>query len=219
MKRLAYGMIGCIAWIVAAEAADFPDQVPAAPPRYAAVAPPPAAFSWTATYAGIHGGGGWLSVGTATGWLGGGQLGFNYQFPNNFVVGLELDGSFATIGYDVSAPGIFNEKVSFSPLATARFRLGYAIDRLLPYFTIGGAYVGYSDTVTFICLGCGILNTKTTENKFGVSAGFGAEYAVVHNLSVKAEYIYSYVNGPSVFGIRTTNEIQTVRLGINVLLH
>src|SRR3970282_1226344 len=67
------------------------------PPADAAMAPAPAAWSWTGIYFGINGGYGW---GTATdltfghdtspaGWLFGGQVGANYQFGGGLVLGIE----------------------------------------------------------------------------------------------------------------------------------
>ncbi len=86
----------------AAWAADLPVK---APPVRA-----PAAYSWNGCYGGVNAGGGWVSIdqsvttaapflpirtfessGRETSFIGGGQLGCNWQFDPSWVVGLEGD--------------------------------------------------------------------------------------------------------------------------------
>jgi outer membrane immunogenic protein len=62
------------------------------PPAYP-MPPPPLFYNWTGIYAGVHVGGGWADLGvgdTGTGFIGGGQVGFNYQI-NQWVWGLEAE--------------------------------------------------------------------------------------------------------------------------------
>jgi outer membrane immunogenic protein len=61
---------------IVSKAADAPRA-----PAYRAP-PPPLFYNWTGFYAGVHAGGGWADLGigdTGTGFIGGGQVGFNYQ--------------------------------------------------------------------------------------------------------------------------------------------
>src|SRR5215475_3072953 len=73
---------------IVSEAADAP-RAPAYPPP-----PPPLPYYlWTGVYAGVHAGGGWADLGvgnTGSGFIGGGQVGYNYQI-NQWVFGLEGD--------------------------------------------------------------------------------------------------------------------------------
>lgn len=96
-------------------------------PMYAA----PPAFTWSGCYIGGNIGWGWgretvsvpdlgertgvpalagVSLGPVTGntsgVLGGGQIGCNYQFAENWVIGVEGDGSAADIKGDVNAPPV-----------------------------------------------------------------------------------------------------------------
>ncbi len=91
-----------------AEAADLGVR-----PAYKAapIAAPVPVFSWTGCYVGGHIGGGWgretvsspglapgVSVsGDTSGVLGGGQVGCNYQFASNWLIGIEGDGSAADL--------------------------------------------------------------------------------------------------------------------------
>src|SRR5215831_4345232 len=89
-----------LATLMAANAADVPpDARPVAPPVYL-----PQPFSWTGFYIGANLGGAWgqrnltdtlfglslSNVNNKGAFIGGGQLGFNYQF-GNFVLGIEAD--------------------------------------------------------------------------------------------------------------------------------
>src|SRR5215470_6068120 len=76
---------------IVSEAADAA-RVPAYP-----VPPPPLPlpfYLWTGLYVGVHAGGGWADLGigdTASGFIGGGQVGYNYQVNPNWVVGVEVE--------------------------------------------------------------------------------------------------------------------------------
>lgn len=125
--------------------------------------------NWTGFYAGVFGGGAYGRtdigyVGAPTqgskpyifGPLGGGQVGYNWQFPNNWVVGVEGDIGAADIkggrtagtatGLDIFGfPGGFSPAYSTLQdrtkwMATATARLGYSWGRTLYYVRGGGAF-------------------------------------------------------------------------------
>jgi len=103
-----------------ASAADLPRKAPA-------YAPPPTVYNWTGFYLGLHAGYGWGTT-TATdavatngfcwfacgfqwnadvhGFVGGGQVGYNWQFAPSWVVGVEGD-----IGY-LGVKGIALDPIS-----------------------------------------------------------------------------------------------------------
>jgi len=142
-------------------------------PRPAYKAPPVVApvplFSWTGCYIGAHIGGGWgrkefsdtalessfvfvgdgngpHSIRTDTsGFLGGGQVGCDYQFAPNWVVGIQGDFSGADIKGDVVDP-FFKLAKTFHArtdwLASVTGRIGWAWDRWLIYAKGGVAWVG-----------------------------------------------------------------------------
>ena len=142
---------------------------------------------------GLGGGGG----GDPSGFVGGGQIGYNYQFQNNFVLGFETDIQGAdlrgsTDWSPVQHPGAFNRETSIDYYGTIRARVGYAIDRFLPYVTGGLAYgkLGFSET--FISSQNPVWNYAAADSstKWGWTVGAGAEYAITNNWSVRAEYLY-----------------------------
>jgi outer membrane immunogenic protein len=87
---------------VAASAADLR-------PAYKAPAPvaAPYNYSWSGFYIGGHAGVGW-SEGDDSGFVGGGQIGYNWQFAPNWVIGIEGDfsGTSLSSGGGASVAGV-----------------------------------------------------------------------------------------------------------------
>jgi outer membrane immunogenic protein len=157
-----------------------------------------APFTWTGFYIGGNLGAGFATANatasafgvsasgseTLTGFIGGGQAGFNWQ-AGPAVLGLEADfqganqTNSATIG-----PFSTSEKITY--FGTVRGRVGIAFDRWLPYFTAGWGQGGWSTTASLA--GVGAVNATSTHDFWTV--GGGIEYAFWGNASVKLEYLY-----------------------------
>jgi outer membrane immunogenic protein len=125
------------------------------------------------------------------GFVGGGQIGYNYQFTpgSGVVVGIEADAQYADFGrqrnrFAFATPGFVNGGVVpgalvYNPnglsgldyFGTVRGRLGYAFDRTLVYATGGFAY-GSGGGRQF--------GTGVSSNDFqtGYAVGGGIEYAL-----------------------------------------
>ncbi len=226
----------------AAFASDLPTTKGPAP----FVPPPPPVFSWTGFYvggnAGLSGGdftntfadpSGWETEGaTSRGFSGGGQIGYNYQFPTtNFVVGVEADfqGSTLTGTYWNVVEGdpspYYGEKLQSQVewWGTARGRVGYAFGNILPYATGGFAYGRVNNSFSYWdTSGSESISYGSTQT--GWTAGGGVEYAITHNLTLKAEYLYTDLGsfsrpnpldteGAPTVSTRTT--FSTVRAGLN----
>jgi len=162
-------------------------------------------FSWTGLYLGPQVGYGWgkkdwslNARGTAfdadasfdiDGWLGGGQIGYNYQI-GNLVLGVEGDFSFANIdGSQFATPaagsdGQFGASVDWT--ATAVGKIGFAADRFLFYAKGGAAWA--RDEFTFSSPDFSPASTSDTVS--GWVVGAGVEWAFARNWSLRAEYNY-----------------------------
>jgi len=130
--------------------------------------------------------------------VGGGQVGYNWQ-SNNTVLGVELDfNSFhlrgsrqGTTNFTQASGSTFTitNAVSTDWLFTARGRLGWAFDTLLAYATGGLALTDLKTNNTYqdpvITQSWSGSTTKT-----GWTVGGGLEWALNRNWSVKAEYLY-----------------------------
>ncbi|GJE18998.1 outer membrane protein [Methylobacterium marchantiae] len=207
MKKLLTSFAAFTALTAAATAADLPRR--AAPPVFV----PVPVFTWTGFYFGINAGYGFdagsdsnrynlpalsvlnsggtdgvLSVpggNSNEGFVGGGQVGYNYQFTpgSGLVVGIEADAQYTDFSnrsrlFNASAisftgtPGLagLNNASVRTPgtemnfFGTVRGRVGYAFDRVLFYGTGGFAY--------------GDGGSGRDDFRTGYAAGGGIEYAL-----------------------------------------
>jgi outer membrane immunogenic protein len=175
-------------------AADLPMR--SAPPIFS----PVPVYDWSGFYIGVNAGAGWSNAGNVTvndpvlgarsvsvdshaGFLGGGQLGYNFQ-TGVFVWGIETDIQGASIGSSVNWGPYGKLGLSTGSsgewFGTTRGRLGYAIDRTLVYFTGGVAYGG---------LNANPLQGGATSN-VGYTLGGGVEYAFSQHWTAKLEAFY-----------------------------
>ncbi len=205
------------------------DMAPAAS-YYPPATMPPAVYDWTGIYLGGQVGLGMLEdtftqsataaaprfslIGPAKvnplGVLGGGQLGFNYEFAP-WVIGAEASWAASTIsgaqttGTTAPPPPVTSERTTSNPLSliSATGRVGFAANDLLFYVKGGGAWmnVNYAEE---IYVG-GINTTQQTIGDFrsGFTAGIGFEYGLTENWSARLEYDFYD------FGTRTYNFSQT----------
>ena len=193
MKKILLSSVALIALAVSsASAADLPRKAPAP----VMVAPP---FSWSGFYIGAHVGGAKVerclnfevfdaeACVDRTGWLGGGQIGYNWQ-AGQVVLGVEFSGSLADLGGGANAGvlpgGLFFESDGKSLLMLTG-RLGWAADRALFYVTGGAASVRAS-----VALGqAGVpFVSEVSLTRTGWTFGVGAEYAFTPNWSFAAQY-------------------------------
>jgi outer membrane immunogenic protein len=178
--------------VLLASAATVAGAADAPPPRPVYKLPPPPYFTWTGFYVGAHIGGGWFDVdgfGSNSGFLGGGQVGYNYQI-GNWVWGGELE---------VSGTSIGNNGVNVNTATTLAARGGYAFGRWLVYGKFGAGWLDVS--------GPGFGGT-TSSALFGV----GTEYALTPNWSAKIEYNY-YDLAHDAYG--DSASFQTIKAGVN----
>ena len=207
MKKILLASVALLGFAGAASAADLP--VRAAPPAPIIAAVP--VFTWTGFYVGVNAGYGWntndsITVGGVRfdlddegGFVGGAQVGYNYQI-GSFVVGLEGDIQYADFGgddrFDFDRDGIADDDFNNSDwFGTVRARAGVAFDRALIYATGGFAF---ADDAT------------------GWTVGGGLEYAFTNNLSAKVEGLYVNLDQDDNFlGIDNDAEFGVVRAGLN----
>ena len=149
------------------------------------------------------------------GFIGGGQIGYNWQFYNNFLVGVEADiQGIATTGNLGSAVGNSGPVAGFPAnsyttfttasrrmdyLGTVRGRLGWLFTpTLLVYGTGGLAYGGVSANVATTSVTNGpafVINpffggASFADTLVGWTAGGGVEWMFWPNWSAKVEYLY-----------------------------
>jgi len=186
-----------------AQAADMPIKAP----RYYE----PAA-NWAGWYIGAHAGAAWQKTDVTTdssfydgssnfsnpnasfsksGFIGGGQIGYNWQH-GNFVFGIEgdisgLSGRASTSfqagsGYTT---GTYSSKIRW--LSTVRGRFGLAVGDTMAYMTAGVAFGGVKNSVTFDRFETTYSSSNT---KTGWTVGGGVEHMVDRNWTVGLEGLF-----------------------------
>jgi len=250
MKKALFLNVAALAAALAtpALAADLPvkTEVPMAP-----------RFSWTGCYLGGHIGGGWgrkdmtdpvqlvqdsligagttagvTTIGTSpTGAVIGGEIGCDYQFANNFVVGVEGTASGTTMKGDslITLPvtgdsALVHANNDFLSSVTGRF--GYAFDTVLLYARGGLAVAGDKYSVSGGTFNAGgPFNFQGADNRYGYIVGGGVDWAFTRHWSVNIEYdYYGFGNGnilmtDSFSGtsgvVNVKQSVQVVKAGFN----
>ena len=219
---VAAGLNACIG--AAALAADVAPPVPV----YTKTPAPQPTYNWTGFYLGVHAGGIWssstdnvtpgnsaavtffvppgqlaTSLPLSSGaFIGGGQLGYNWQINPMWVAGFEADFSGTDLGNKVSLPGsaggtrMMTANETLDWFGTIRGRIGVTpTDRALWYFTGGLAY-GHANLSTTLSTAPPRIAAGTTAKQGAVSRQNRMDnrgrpgMAFADNLSFKTEYLY-----------------------------
>jgi outer membrane immunogenic protein len=237
-RLLALGSVAALALGVSgALAADIPARGPAIAPAPVIFAP---AFTWSGFYVGVNAGhagdkfrypfggdigntpySGSASV-TSSGFIGGGQIGYNYAFGGGFMLGVEADYQFANV--DGSLNLALNNPISaaieggseLTSFGTVRGRIGYGWDRALIYATGGWAYgrVKSSGSIEFGGFSGGLSRSQSAN---GWTLGAGMEYALTNNLSFKTEYLYVDLGDKTLYA--ADYRFATARLDVDTRFH
>jgi outer membrane immunogenic protein len=242
MRRLSVALIAAVSTIALTQVALAAD-LPVKAPRYAPLPPPP--YNWTGFYVGGNVGYSWGNAGSdinadpvtvidglslipipgfvgsdsvkPKGIIGGGQIGYNWQFSPNWVAGLEADwqasGEKASHSFTdpfsfifnagggffipVTGAAVMDYEAKISWFGTLRGRIGYAWDRVMLYATGGLAYgeikLAGTNTVSGTVGGAPFLAVTAighSKVNAGWTVGAGIEGALVDHWTWKAEYLY-----------------------------
>jgi outer membrane immunogenic protein len=215
-----------------------------APPPYM-----PPQFNWTGFYVGGNVGAGALSgtvfdvvgvpvgsIGGQAGFIGGGQIGYNWQFSPNLVFG--FDWFFDGIGSNNSGSITFNSpatgdlitasgKADWVTTFTARLGItGPTADHWMWYTKGGGGWIQTQSS--FLDLGptCPGAGGSLTRTSGGWVWGVGVEWAFAQNWTARLEYQYLGLNSIGVNNVLLNDPLsiqnpnfQSVTLGINYLFN
>lgn len=192
-------------------AADAVLQEPQVP-----VAPDPVidTSQWGGFYAGVYGGYSWFNANVSGGGSEsdesvkyGAYSGYNFEFDNQIVTGLELGGGFANAKNTI---GTVTTEQEWD--ASLRGRLGYAFENSLIYSFAGLAVTGVEATA---------LTGSDSQTLSGYTLGAGLEQQILEGVTARIEYGFSDY-GSETFGTGggTNNTIDfkedSVNLGLGV---
>ena len=137
------------------------------------------------------------------GFVGGGQVGYNYQFYKHFVLGVETDAQWSGITGQHESTAVerpyavvsLDNRVGLDWFGTTRVRAGFARGDSLSYVSAGAAYGQVS--LNGVDYAGGVFNTGLSTFRAGWSIGTGTEYAITPDLSLRADYLYLSMGGVS----------------------
>jgi outer membrane immunogenic protein len=166
-----------------------------------------AVFTWTGCYIGGNVGGIWANndwqdtvlgdfgSNTASGVIGGGQIGCNYQVAS-WVFGIQADYDWTNVNSNPANTVIpalvggpvagLTDSTQHNTLASVTGRIGYSWDRWLGYVKAGGAWLNTS--YAFQVSGVNVASDSATQT--GWTVGVGTEYAFLNWLTGFVEYDY-----------------------------
>jgi outer membrane immunogenic protein len=138
------------------------------------------------------------------GFLGGGQLGFNWQFDATWVAGIEADFDGLSAKSSVAVP--FSGSTIIPPITTTysreldsvgtlRARLGYLSSPTLLWYATGGLAYGATKFGTAVACPlwappCGPMAVSSSALSFGWTFGGGVEWQFAPSWTLRAEYLY-----------------------------
>jgi outer membrane immunogenic protein len=208
MKSRGY-LLATASGVAAAAAAGGAHAADMRLPAKAPYTPPPPVASWAGWYIGANVGAAWQSgtfdqnnfvSGTpkgratthATGFTGGGQIGYNWQ-SGNFVYGLEADinGIAGTGGATGSAGKQFSNRIRW--LSTVRGRAGFAFGGAMDYLayaTGGVAFGGVKNSTSEPAPSAGCCQKSISKTNVGWAIGGGLEHLLSPNWIVGIEALY-----------------------------
>ncbi|WP_084804876.1 outer membrane beta-barrel protein [Bradyrhizobium sp. NAS80.1] len=203
--------LAAAALLLASTSLSFAADLATKAPLYA----PAAVWSWTGFYLGAHAGAGWgttestltgfaglLPPGTSfaiaqnnrSGFLGGGQVGYNWQSGwavfgvQGDIAGMDVKGTTPCLAVAFAS---CTAKSDWLATVTGRFG-GVVADRTLIYVKGGAAWMHTDHTFSTPAglFGPTAFSASSSSNAFGWLLGLGAEYAFDHNWSAFIEYDY-----------------------------
>ena len=238
---LGAGLLSIAGLISEASAADLAART------YTKAPAPVVAYNWTGCHVGGNLGGviskdrttnqfGNSTDFSSTDFLGGGQVGCDYQFAPGWVVGVEgradwtgLKNSHAAtvrnLVTGVVVPSSFSLGNDF--LASATARLGYSfVDRWLVFARGGAAWTHEKIDDAFNNLAGVAVDPSATLSRTGWTAGAGVEWAFAAHWSATLEYNYydfgsrgftlsDPARGTTVNGLSLTDTLHAVTVGVN----
>ena len=217
--KIRYLIAASAAALTAASSAQAADVVANQEPAPVVAAP---AFSWTGFYAGAQIGGSWSDTDLKgkykddkgdwgrrqgfspdpSGFIGGIYAGYNYDLGNNIVIGADTDWVWgdmdendkSSLTYRDGTTGTLSGKLKEQWAGSTRARVGYAVDRWMPYIAGGVAYAKVDsnfrvkDSAGKVKPG---FSASDSDTLVGWTIGAGFDYAMTDHIILRAEYRYT----------------------------
>jgi len=167
---------------------------------------------------------------TATGVAAGGQVGCDYQFASNWLIGAQAMGEWAHLRGSAHIPDILSGdffKVNVDSFATASGRIGYIVDPAILIYAKGGVGLVHSTYNTSCSYGyCASFAESARDSRVGLDLGGGLEFKFAQNWSAFGEYDHVFLGsknttfsiadkGGSTYVERIAQDVDTILIGVN----
>ncbi len=189
----------------------------------------PPMFDWSGPYVGLNAGNAWARVDygiTLTGekaktnpegFVGGGQVGYNFQM-NQWVFGPEFSFNYADmIGGKFRS--LINPTVAYSSkfrsYAILGGRLGYAVDNVLLYTNVGYALADIKVAGVFT----GVDSFSKSKTFGGLAIGAGVDCALTNDMSVGLNFTYADFGSKTLNGLTKTLNLNYTASNVNPRLY
>jgi outer membrane immunogenic protein len=231
MRRLTFALLASTSLSLGVGQGALAADLPTRAPVYKAPAAPVAVTTWTSCYLG--GNVGWARTKkqfnrpsdgandgfhTADGFAGGGQVGCDYQFAGNWVIGAQGMFDWTDLKGDhqalLNSDHFWHTRVSWFATATARLGVTF-VPTVLAYVKGGAAWVRDEHQET------GTVFRTADVTRSGWTVGGGLEWMFAPNWSVFAEYNFMDFGKkrvhftPGSFSQDIEQHLQTVLVGVN----
>jgi outer membrane immunogenic protein len=171
-------------------------------------------YSWTGFYVGANVGVAWdtgmltddffgVNVDTSrSGFVGGGQVGYNWQISPQFLVGVEWTFDAASINLDTGtfiglggAPLAVNERIDWVTTLAARF--GWTSNNWLVFGKVGAGWVHESETLTNFA---NLFTVSSSDARSGFLLGVGIEYGFAPRWTARVEWDHIGLGDENIVG-------------------
>lgn len=154
-------------------------------------------------------------ISKTNGFMGGIYAGYNWEFSNAYLFGVEGDINYADLSHRKhvlysNTNSDWDTRIQWEGSLRARFGVNY--ERILPYIAGGLALAGIQNEFSNLSP----FDDSKTRTHVGYTIGAGVDYALTNNLILRAEYRYSNYGKKTVLFDTIENKLTTnnVRLGL-----
>lgn len=145
------------------------------------------------------------------GFIGGIYAGYNWEFSNAYILGLEGDINYSDLSKNISVNNqSWGSRLEWE--GAIRARIGFNYERVLPYLAAGISFAGVKDNYSNTTNNYADNNNTRT----GYTLGAGIDYSLTNSFIIRAEYRYSDYGKKNIFSNNAESKISvnSVRLGL-----
>jgi outer membrane immunogenic protein len=147
---------------------------------------------------------------SSSGFVGGAQVGYNWQISPQFVVGVEWMFDGTSISSDTGAPLVAHQRIDWVTTLAARF--GWTANNWLFYGKAGAGWVHESETLINLANG---FTASSSDTRSGWLLGVGIEYAFAPRWTARVEWDHIGLGDETIAGFNLSRDFDMLTIGVN----